>query len=83
MSQARFTLDEYTMNVLDVVKGKFGLKNRNAALLRFVHEFGAEFVEPKVNEEALKELDETTNKHLKKHGQRKMTMKELKELTGI
>lgn len=82
MSQARFELDEYTTRVLDVIKGKFGLNNRNEALTRFVHEFGSEFVEPEVDEKFLTELDKATTAHLKKYGYRKMSMKELDKLLG-
>ena len=60
MRQARINLDEYTTRVLDVVKGRYGLKNREDALNKFVREFGEEFVEPQVNEN--KNIPETKSK---------------------
>lgn len=83
LTQARFELDEYTTRVLDVFKGKHGLKNRQEALNRFVHEHGQDLVEPEVNQEALKEIDEILARHKKKHPNRTMTMKELDELLGL
>ncbi len=83
MIQTRFELDNYTTIVLDVVKGKYGLSNRNEALQRMVLEFGSEFVEPSLNEETLIELDNTYEEHMKKHPNRTMTNKELKELLDI
>ena len=56
MTQIRLDVDEYTLRVLDVVKGKFGLSNRSEALNKFAIEYGAEYVEPMPNEKFLKEL---------------------------
>lgn len=84
MAQARLNLDEYTTRVLDVVKGKYGLKNREDALNKFVKEYGGDFVEPSVNEEYLKELDFKLEEHKKKYPNgNTMTLKELDELLGI
>jgi hypothetical protein len=81
--QARFQLDEYTTRVLDVIKGKFGLSNRNEALQKMILEHGNEYVEPNLNEETLIELDSIYENHMKKHSKRKMTKKELKKLLEI
>lgn len=83
MVHARFELDDYTIRVLDVVKGKFGLKNRNEALKQLVLEKGSEFVEPIPREEALKELDMIYEDHIKKHGTKTISLKELDTLLGI
>jgi len=83
MVQARFDLDDYTIRVLDVIKGKFGLKNRSEALERFAKENGSEYVEPVPNEKILKELDAVIEKHIKKQAYRKMSEKELDRLLGL
>jgi hypothetical protein len=81
--QTRFELDDYTLRVLDVIKGKFGLKNRDEALRRFALENGSEYVEPLIDEAILTELDVTYEEHLKKHKNRTMTEKELDKLLGL
>ena len=83
MTQARVEMDDYTTRVLDVIKGKFGLKNRSEALKRFALENGSSFVEPAVNEDALHEIDAVFTEHRRKHGLRKMTMKQLDTLLGL
>ncbi|HLC95952.1 MAG TPA: hypothetical protein VJH97_01390 [Candidatus Nanoarchaeia archaeon] len=83
MIQARFEMDEYTVRVLDVIKGKFGLKNRDEALKKLALEAGNEYVELAPNEMVLKELDAMYESHMKKHPNRKMTDSELKKLLGL
>lgn len=70
------------MRVLDVVKGKYGLKNRNQALRKFVQEYGEEYAEITVKEEVLADLDKTAAEH-KQHGLRTMSEEELDELLGL
>ncbi|MBU0758313.1 MAG: DUF2683 family protein [Nanoarchaeota archaeon] len=83
MTQARFELDDYTARVLDVIKGKFGLKNRNEALQKFAIEKGSEYVEPTPNPMVLKELDAISEAHMKKYGRRSMTDKELDRILSL
>jgi hypothetical protein len=83
MTQARLELDSYTMRVLDVIKGKHGLKNRSEALSKFAEEYGDKYVEPKVDEKILKELDKTYEGHIKKHGHKAMSERELDNLLGL
>ncbi|HLC92600.1 MAG TPA: hypothetical protein VJH23_02750 [archaeon] len=44
-------LNEYTNRVLRAVKKKYGLKNKGAALDKFVEIYGEEYVEKKANRE--------------------------------
>lgn len=83
MIQARFELDEHTVRVLDVIKGKYGLKNRDEALRRLALETEDKYVEQKANEEVLQELDKTYEKHKQTNKNRKMTNKELKRLLNV
>jgi len=81
--QARFQLDDYTVRVLDVVKGKFGLKNRDEALKKLALEVGGAYVEPMPNETVLKEIDAVYEEHKKNYSNRKMTNEELKRLLNV
>lgn len=83
MIQTRLEIDDYTARVLDVVKGKFGLKNRSEALQKLVLETGDTFVEPKTNELVLKELDLLYQSHKNKYGNKKMSDAELKKLLEL
>lgn len=83
MTQARFELDPYTIRVLDVVKGKFGLKTRNAALKKFVECHGEQYAEVNVDERVLHELDKSVTEHNKKHKKRRMSTQELDTHLGL
>lgn len=76
-------MDEYTARVLDVIKGKFGLKNRSEALKKLALEAGNEYIELAPSEMVLRELDIIYENHKKKHGNRKMGDAELKKLLGL
>ena len=83
MIQTRLEIDDYTARGLDVIKGKFGLKNRSEALKKLALEAGNEYIELIPNEMVLKELDEIYENHKKKYGNKSMTNKELKKLLGL
>jgi len=76
-------MDDYTARVLDVIKGKFGLKNRSEALKKLALEAGNDYIELAPNEMVLKELDEVYESHKRKHGNRKMGDGELRKLLGL
>jgi len=85
MTQARFELNEYSVRVLDVVKGKFGLKTRNDALNIFIKEHGSEYVDLEVNDETLKYFDNIVAEHEAKYGKNKrsMTLDEVDDILGF
>jgi hypothetical protein len=83
MVQAIMKLDDYSARVLDVVKGKYGLKNRNDALNKFIMEFGSEFVDVPVDEKYLIELDNKIGNHYNEFGTKGMTEKELDEVLNL
>ena len=83
MTEARLELDNYTMRVLDVVKGKFGLKNRSDALKKIALEIGPNYIEPEPNVRYLKELDAEYAEHKKKYGHKSMSEKELNKLLAL
>lgn len=73
-------VDEYTSRVLGVVKEKYGLNDKGEALDKFAEMYGDEFVDKEVKEEVIKEVIESCNRHIKKYGFRKMSIKELDKL---
>ncbi|MGM5488943.1 MAG: hypothetical protein ACQESG_08440 [Nanobdellota archaeon] len=68
MIEARFKINEYTKRVLDVIKGRYGLSNRNEALRQLILK-ATNTWNPKMR---LRERD-TEYEHHKKTPQRKMT----------
>ncbi len=75
-----FKVKDYTSRVLGVVKEKYGLRDKGDALDKFAEMYGEEFVEPEVKEEVIREVIESCNRHIKKYGFRKMSVKELDKL---
>jgi hypothetical protein len=56
MSQYTFDLGEYQKRVLDIVKGKYGMKNKSEALRFIIERFGEELLEPALKPEFRREL---------------------------
>ena len=81
--QLRAEIDDYTNRVLGVVKEKFGLKDKSAALNKFAEMYGDELVEKEVKEEFIARVLGIVDEHHKKYPNRRMTLKELDEMTGI
>ena len=71
---------DYTNRVLGVVKEKYGLRDKGNALDKFAEMYGEEFVEPEVKEKVIREVIESCDRHIKKYGFRKMSVKELDKL---
>ncbi len=83
MVDARVALNEYTNRVLMVVKAKYGLKDKSAALNKFVEMYGDDEVEREVKPSYLKKLDRIYREHVKKYGYRHTSIEELrKEIEG-
>lgn len=71
---------DYTSRVLGVMKEKYGLRDKGSALDKFAEMYGGELVEPEVKEEVIREVIESCDRHIKKYGFRKMSIKELDKL---
>ena len=65
MTQIRLEADNYTLRVLDVIKGKYGLKNRSEALKKFAKEYGEDFVEPELSDTYVQILREQVEEYEK------------------
>lgn len=84
MAEATLNLhaSDYTNRLLGVIKEMFGLKNKSEALNKFAELFRGEFLEREINESVVAEIIESCNSHVKKYGMRKMSLDELRALTG-
>ena len=82
MVMAQVFLDEYSNRVFEVVKAKYGLKDKSDAINRFVKMYGDDLVEQEPNDEYVKKVLEISERHHKKHPNRKMTLQELDKLLG-
>jgi len=78
--QMRAELDPYTTKVLGVIKERFGLKDKSAALNKLVHMYGEEFVPKEMSDKAFSELISVCQEHAKKYGTKKMSLAELDSL---
>jgi len=77
---ARIELNEYANKVINMVKIKFGLKDKSEALNKFIELYGGDVIENEASEEYAKKVIEIANKHFKKYSHRKMTLQELNKL---
>ena len=84
MTQVRLELGDYSLRVIDVVKGKHGLKNRSDALKLFVREQGLQYMQPEIKlpDAELAEVDEIIA-DAKENGAVKMSLSELKNHMGL
>jgi hypothetical protein len=82
MVSAQVYLDDYTNHVLNVIKAKFGLVDKSQAINKLAEIYGEDYVEKDANGEYVKKVLEIEERHFKKYGRRKMTLKELDELCG-
>ena len=56
MVQAIITFGDYEERVINIVKGKLGLKNKSEVVNTIIRLYGDELVEPEIRPEYLKEL---------------------------
>ena len=83
MVLARVKLENYTNKVLRVVKAKYDLNDKSEAINKFVELYGEKEVEKEPKEEYLKKILEIDKKHMKKYGNKRMSLKELDKLCGV
>ena len=83
MTQIRLEVKDYTLRVLDVIKGRFGLKNRDSALDKFMELYGEDYLEPQIDESVLREMDEIYDSHMKRKDRKKLTLKEFDTMFNV
>jgi len=72
-------VNEYTSRVLGVVKETYGLKDKAAALDKFVDLYGEEYVDREIKDELVKDIVRSSEEHIKKHGFRSRTVRDLRK----
>ena len=81
MVYARVSLDDYTNRVLNVIKGKYGLKDKSEAINKMADLYGDELVDKlEVRPEYMDELNKIYEEHMRLHPGRRMTLAELDAL---
>ena len=83
MVQAIIDIDEKANRVLNVVKAKYGLKDKSQAINKFVELYGDAAVEKEANDAYIKRVLEIADKHMKRHGHKKMSVEELDALCEV
>ena len=58
MVQALINLNEHENRVINVVKGKFGFKNKSEAVNFIINEYEKEFLEPELRPEFIEKMKE-------------------------
>ena len=58
MVQAVISLNEHEDRVINVVKGKFGLKNKSEAIRLIINEYEKELLEPELRPEYVEKMRE-------------------------
>ena len=58
MVQAVVNLDEHENRVLNIIKGKFGLKNKSEAISLIIKEYEKELLEPELRPEYIEKMRE-------------------------
>jgi len=78
MSQVnvRLQASDYANRVLGVIKEKFGLRDKSEAFNKLVDLYGDEYVEKEPKEAVVREIIQSTERHIKKYGFRKISKKE-------
>jgi len=79
---AQVYLDDYTNHVLNVIKAKFGLTDKSDAINKLAEIYGEDYVEKDANGEYVKKILDIEERHFKKYGNRKMSLKDLDALCG-
>ena len=62
MVYANINLGEHENRVLNIVKGKFGLKNKSEAMRYIINEYEKEILEPELRPEYRKKIEEIRRK---------------------
>jgi len=83
MVHARVELDDQANKVLNVIKAKYDLKDKSAAINKMADMFGNEFIDVEATPQYMEELDRLYEDHIKKYGQGKMSLEELDALCEV
>ena len=80
MAMARVVLDDYSNRVINVIKAKYGLKDKSAALNKFLHMYGQEETDLDAKDEYVAKVEKIVENHYKKYGYKSSSVEELDAL---
>ena len=61
MVQAMINIDEKTNRILNIIKAKYGLKDKSSAIMRMAAEYEKELMEPELRPEFVEKAREIMN----------------------
>jgi hypothetical protein len=61
MVSAQIDLTDHESSVVNIVKAKYGFRNRNDAIRHIIQQFEAEFLEPELRPEFVKRMNRRAN----------------------
>ncbi|MDD3246492.1 MAG: DUF2683 family protein [Methanosarcina sp.] len=64
MVQAMINIDEKTNRILNIIKAKYGLKDKSSAIMRMAAEYEKELMEPELRPEFVEKAREIMNQEL-------------------
>lgn len=82
MPIARVVLGPYSNRVLNVVKAKYDLGDKSGALNKFIELYGANELDPEVDDAYVRKILAVEKKHFDKHGYKSMSASGMKKLFG-
>lgn len=80
---ARVELGDYSNRVLGIIKIKYGLNDKSEAINKFIELYGDDVLDLEASPEYTKKVIGLANKHMKKHGFKKMSVNELDKFCGV
>jgi hypothetical protein len=83
MVMAQVNLTDYSNRVFEVIKAKFGLKDKSEAINKFTDIYGDDVLDREASDEYVRKIIDICNRHEKTHPNRKMTFKQLDALLGV
>ena len=83
MVTARLVLEERTNKILNVIKARFGLKDKSEALNKFAELYGEDVVQEEASNAYIKKIIKIDERHVRKYAKRSMSLKELDKLCGV
>ena len=82
MISARVQLTKTSNHVLNVVKAKYELKDKSAAINKLIELTADEFIDRDASNKYVKKMLKEVDDHMKKYPNRRMSLKELDALTS-
>ncbi|RJQ17030.1 DUF2683 domain-containing protein [Candidatus Woesearchaeota archaeon] len=80
---ARIQLTEPSNKVLNVVKAQYGLKDKSEAINKLIELAADDFIDTEPTDAYVKKILAIDAKHMKKYGNKTMTLEELDKLCGL